>query len=81
MNTAKGRKIKDRIAKQVEDGFDDSNEEPLCPDCHDKGKVVAADGYHEYLGYNEVPCHCQNAFKWIGQLGPHPLHPERKDEK
>jgi hypothetical protein len=31
---------------------------------------VAADGFHEYLGYDYVPCHCAAALKWVGKLGP-----------
>lgn len=44
--------------------------EPSCHLCGDSGKVVAADGYHEYLGYSDVPCSCPAGFKWVGTLGP-----------
>ena len=34
----------------------DDDREIECWTCHDSGRVVAADGYHEYLGYSYLPC-------------------------
>lgn len=37
----------------------DEHEDDLRPDCttcNDTGRIVAADGYHEYLGYDYLPC-------------------------
>jgi hypothetical protein len=34
---------------------------PDCDACGDTGRIVAADGYHEYLGYSYLPCpHCRH---------------------
>lgn len=58
-----------------EDGFDylddePEDREPECWHCHDTGRVVAADGYHEYLGYSYLPCpHCQFGATQVGD-GP-----------
>ena len=27
-----------------------------CERCHGQGRIVAADGYHEYLGYDYITC-------------------------
>ena len=57
-------------------GWDDYDEDdyedrpPNCPDCNDTGKVVAMDGESEWMGCDYVPCHCLEATKWIGRLGP-----------
>jgi hypothetical protein len=56
-----------------EDWDDDEYEErePDCYHCGDSGKVIAADGYHEYIGYDYIPCpHC------IGPVKPGdlPIH-------
>lgn len=32
------------------------SEPPECDRCGDTGQIVAADGYHEYLGYDYLPC-------------------------
>jgi len=57
-----------------DDYYDDDDEvcmdEPNCPICNDSGKVVADDGYHEYLGYCDIPCRCMAGDKWRGRLGP-----------
>ena len=41
-----------------EDWFptDRDHDRELCPTCSGTGRVVAADGYHEYLGYNYLAC-------------------------
>ena len=39
--------------------WDLDDDDPMIPDClecGDTGLIVAADGYHEYLGYDYLPC-------------------------
>lgn len=56
-----------------EDFYDDDERydeypEPNCFECNDTGRVVAADGYHEYLGYDYLPCSvCHRGLDWVGK--------------
>ncbi len=49
---------------------DDEDCEPQCFRCHDSGLIPAADGFHELLGYNYVPCDCPAGTKHLGTLAP-----------
>lgn len=61
------------MSQYWDDEYEDyCGDEIQCWDCKDTGKVVAADGFHEYLGYDYIPCRCVAGVRWIGQLGPTP---------
>lgn len=40
--------IENWLIEEIDDDF--------CPTCNGTGRVVAADGYHEYLGYDYLAC-------------------------
>jgi hypothetical protein len=62
------------MSTPIWDDEDDCDEREIeCFRCYDTGKVIAMDGYHEYLGYDYVPCSCREGMRWIGQLGPKPF--------
>lgn len=51
----------------------DREVDPECWNCMDSGRIVAADGYHEYLGYSYLPCpHCTAG---VGLVGDGPNNP------
>ena len=59
---------------EIPDSWDDDDDQcsaPECDRCGDTGKIIADDGFHEYLGYTDMPCpNCQAGMRWIGILGP-----------
>lgn len=59
--------------EDFEDDYD-PDYEPHCLACNDSGKIVADDGYHEYLGNSHIPCRCSSGTQWIGMLRPNPLN-------
>lgn len=53
------------MEKEIEEFESDPDWEPNCNKCMDTGKIIAADGYHEYLGYDYLPCTCQAAQDFV----------------
>ena len=61
---SEGPTLQDILGKDYDNEYPE--EEEHCPTCHDTGRIVAADGYHEYLGYDYLPCpNCSKGVTYV----------------